>query len=121
MLIGVLNGVNLNVLDRRDPDLYGGLSLPRLEERIRTWGLELGLEVVCRQTNSEGEYVVDRIAVVARSSRYISRTSRAVRTGAGIRCSQTSRRIAWSARGRTATRRRWNSWHAGRAAARDDR
>jgi 3-dehydroquinate dehydratase II len=58
MLIGVLNGVNLNVLDRRDPALYGGLSLPQLEERIRTWGLELDLEVVCRQTNSEGEYVV---------------------------------------------------------------
>ena len=32
-------------------------SLPQLEERIRAWGQELGLEVVCRQTNSEGEYV----------------------------------------------------------------
>jgi 3-dehydroquinate dehydratase II len=58
MLIGVLNGVNLNMLDRREPALYGGLSLPQLEERIRTWGQELDLEVVCRQTNSEGEYVV---------------------------------------------------------------
>jgi 3-dehydroquinate dehydratase-2 len=58
MLVGVLNGVNLNVLDRRDPALYGALSLPQLEERIRGWGQELGLEVVCRQTNSEGEYVV---------------------------------------------------------------
>jgi 3-dehydroquinate dehydratase II len=57
MLIGVLNGVNLNLLDRRDPELYGGLSLPQLEERIRAWGQELGLEVVCRQTNNEGEYV----------------------------------------------------------------
>jgi 3-dehydroquinate dehydratase II len=58
MLIGVLNGVNLNMLDRRDPGRYGGVSLPELEERIRGWGQELGLEVVCRQTNSEGEYVV---------------------------------------------------------------
>ena len=57
MLIGVLNGVNLNVLDRRDPAVYGGLSLSRLEDRIRDWGRELGCEVVCRQTNSEGEYV----------------------------------------------------------------
>jgi 3-dehydroquinate dehydratase II len=57
MLVGVLNGVNLNLLDRRDPALYGGLSLPQLEERIRGWGSELGCEVVCRQTNSEGEYV----------------------------------------------------------------
>jgi 3-dehydroquinate dehydratase-2 len=57
MLVAVLNGVNLNLLDRRDPGVYGGLSLPQLEERIRGWGQELGLEVVCRQTNSEGEYV----------------------------------------------------------------
>jgi 3-dehydroquinate dehydratase II len=57
MLVGVLNGVNLNLLARRDPAVYGGLSLPQLEERIRGWGSELGCEVVCRQTNSEGEYV----------------------------------------------------------------
>jgi 3-dehydroquinate dehydratase-2 len=57
MLIGVLNGVNLNLLDRRDPAVYGGLSLSRLEDQIRAWGGELGCEVVCRQTNSEGEYV----------------------------------------------------------------
>jgi 3-dehydroquinate dehydratase II len=57
MLAAVLNGVNLNLLDRRDPGVYGGLSLPQLEERIRGWGQELGLDVVCRQTNSEGEYV----------------------------------------------------------------
>jgi 3-dehydroquinate dehydratase-2 len=57
MLVAVLNGVNLNLLDRRDPGVYGGLSLPQLDERIRGWGIELGLDVVCRQTNNEGEYV----------------------------------------------------------------
>jgi 3-dehydroquinate dehydratase-2 len=57
MLVGVLNGVNLNLLARRDPSVYGGLSLPQLEGRIRGWGSELGCDVVCRQTNSEGEYV----------------------------------------------------------------
>ena len=57
MLIGVLNGVNLNTLDRRDPALYGGLSLPELEEQIRHWARDLHCEVDCRQTNSEGEYV----------------------------------------------------------------
>jgi 3-dehydroquinate dehydratase II len=57
MLVGVLNGVNLNLLERRDPALYGGLSLPQLEEQIRAWGQELGCEVDCRQTNREGEYV----------------------------------------------------------------
>jgi 3-dehydroquinate dehydratase II len=57
MLVGVLNGVNLNLLERRDPAVYGGLSLPQLEERIRGWGETLGCDVDCRQTNSEGEYV----------------------------------------------------------------
>jgi 3-dehydroquinate dehydratase-2 len=57
VLVGVLNGVNLNLLERRDAAIYGGLSLHQLEEKIRGWGTDLGLEVVCRQTNHEGEYV----------------------------------------------------------------
>jgi 3-dehydroquinate dehydratase-2 len=57
MLVGVLNGVNLNTLDRRDSALYGGLSLGQLDDRVRAWGKELGCDVLCRQTNSEGEYV----------------------------------------------------------------
>jgi 3-dehydroquinate dehydratase-2 len=57
VLVGVLNGVNLNLLERRDPAVYGGLSLRQLDERVRDWGRELGCDVVCRQTNSEGEYV----------------------------------------------------------------
>ena len=58
MMVAVLNGVNLNTLDRRDPALYGGLSLLQLEAQVRSWGQELGCDVLCRQTNSEGEYVV---------------------------------------------------------------
>jgi 3-dehydroquinate dehydratase II len=55
--VEVLNGVNLDVLGRRDPALYGGLSLQELETRIYAWGSELDLRVRCRQTNHEGEYV----------------------------------------------------------------
>jgi 3-dehydroquinate dehydratase-2 len=55
--VAVLNGVNLDVLHRRDPALYGGLSLNQLEGRIYTWARELELLADCRQTNSEGEYV----------------------------------------------------------------
>src|SRR5918912_4449936 len=57
MRIAVLNGVNLDVVGRREPELYGGLTLGQLESRIYDWGRELELNVVCRQTNSEGEYV----------------------------------------------------------------
>ncbi len=53
----VLNGVNLDVLGRRDPEIYGGLSINELESRIYAWGNELGLAVRCRQTNSEGQYI----------------------------------------------------------------
>ena len=57
MQVAVLNGVNLNALGDRDPELYGGLGLNELENRIYRWGRELGLTVRCRQTNSEGEYI----------------------------------------------------------------
>ena len=57
MRVAVLNGVNLDVLDRRDPALYGGLSLNQLESKIYDWARELELLAECRQTNSEGEYV----------------------------------------------------------------
>jgi len=53
----VLNGVNLDVLHRRDPDLYGGMSLNQLESHIYEWARELELLADCRQTNSEGEYI----------------------------------------------------------------
>jgi 3-dehydroquinate dehydratase-2 len=55
--VAVFNGVNLDVLHRRDPKLYGGLSLDELEGRIQEWARELELFAECRQTNSEGEYV----------------------------------------------------------------
>jgi 3-dehydroquinate dehydratase-2 len=53
----VLNGVNLNMLGRRDPAQYGGLSIAELESRIYEWARELELTVQCRQTNSEGEFI----------------------------------------------------------------
>ena len=57
MRIDVLNGVNLDQLGRRDPALYGDASLQDLETTIYGWALELALQVRCRQTNHEGEYV----------------------------------------------------------------
>ncbi len=57
MNIEVLNGVNLNELGRRDPALYGGLTISELETRIYEWASELELRVRCRQTNHEGQFV----------------------------------------------------------------
>ncbi|HLM34774.1 MAG TPA: type II 3-dehydroquinate dehydratase [Gaiellaceae bacterium] len=57
MQITVLNGVNLDVLGRRDPAVYGGKSLNELETRIYAWAHELEISVRCRQTNEEGLFV----------------------------------------------------------------
>ncbi len=57
MQVAVLNGVNLDVLGKRDPALYGAAGLDELETKIYAWASELGCSARCRQTNSEGEYV----------------------------------------------------------------
>ncbi len=57
MQVDVLNGVNLDVVGRRDPTLYGGLTISELETRIYEFAIGLGLRVRCRQTNHEGQFV----------------------------------------------------------------
>ena len=57
MRIAVLNGANLDMLEHRDPALYGGLSLSELETKIYQWALERQCTARCRQTNGEGEYI----------------------------------------------------------------
>lgn len=55
--VAVMHGVNFDVLDRRDPEIYGGLSLHELETKIQRWARELQLEAIFFQTNAEGEFV----------------------------------------------------------------
>jgi 3-dehydroquinate dehydratase-2 len=57
MRIAVFNGVNLDVIGKRDPNVYGGLGIRQLEARIFQWAAELELNVMCRQTNNEGDYI----------------------------------------------------------------
>ena len=57
MQVTVLNGVNLNMLGRRDPEQYGDMTLQQLENQIYEWALELNMSARCSQTNSEGMYV----------------------------------------------------------------
>lgn len=51
----VLNGPNLGRLGRRQPEIYGTTTHTELAHQCVTWGVGLGLEVVVRQTNHEGE------------------------------------------------------------------
>jgi len=57
MRIVVINGVNLDMLGRRDPEVYGSFTLSDLETRIYEWANELECTARCRQTNHEGEFV----------------------------------------------------------------
>jgi 3-dehydroquinate dehydratase II len=57
MQVLVLNGANLDTLARRDPAVYGGVSLNELESRIYGWAHTLDISARCRQSNSEGEYI----------------------------------------------------------------
>jgi 3-dehydroquinate dehydratase II len=54
--VEVMHGVNFDVLDRRDPNVYGGLSLTELEVRIKRFAHEFGFEASFEQTNNEGEF-----------------------------------------------------------------
>lgn len=54
--VAILHGVNFDVLERRDPEMYSGISLSELEYRIGGWAHELGLEPTFYQTNSEAEF-----------------------------------------------------------------
>ena len=53
----MLHGVNLDALDRRPAEHYGGLTFARLEYRIEQFAKELGLEPRFFHSNHEGEYV----------------------------------------------------------------
>jgi 3-dehydroquinate dehydratase-2 len=55
--IEVMHGVNLNQLGRRDPLLYGTLTLAELERQIEEQAAELGLATRFFQTNHEGAFV----------------------------------------------------------------
>jgi 3-dehydroquinate dehydratase II len=57
MQVAVVNGVNLDMLAKRDPTLYGGMGLGELETNIYAWARELGCTARCFQTNHEGQFV----------------------------------------------------------------
>jgi len=55
--VAVMHGVNLDALDRRPAEHYGGLTFTALERRIDGYAAELELDARFFQTNHEGELV----------------------------------------------------------------
>lgn len=56
----IIHGPNLNMLGKREPEIYGTLSLDEINKRIRATAAELGLKVSIVQSNSESE-IIDAI------------------------------------------------------------
>jgi 3-dehydroquinate dehydratase-2 len=54
--VGVLHGVNLDTLGKRNPEVYGTISLHELETQVKRWAREFDLEATFFQTNHEGEF-----------------------------------------------------------------
>ncbi len=63
--IWVIHGPNLNLLGRREPEIYGGESLEDIDRRLTDAARQAQGEVACFQSNHEGE-IVDRIQAAGR-------------------------------------------------------
>jgi 3-dehydroquinate dehydratase-2 len=56
-LITILNGPNLNLLGRREPEIYGHATLMDVEADCKSVANEFGLTCELKQSNVEGELV----------------------------------------------------------------
>ena len=57
MKILIINGPNLNLLGKREPDIYGKMSLEEINKKVTKEANLLETEVSCLQSNHEGDIV----------------------------------------------------------------
>lgn len=53
----IIHGPNLNLLGKREPDVYGTLTLSEINDRINKTASDLGIEAAIIQSNSESEII----------------------------------------------------------------
>ncbi len=61
----LLNGPNLNLLGTREPQIYGGDTLPSIEARMQKLAFDAGAKLAVFQSNAESD-LVNRIQQAAR-------------------------------------------------------
>ncbi len=80
-----LNGPNLNLLGTREPGVYGRVTLPEIEAKVRQRAQELGVQLEFRQSNHEGELLgwiqqsPDKFNVIVLNAAAYTHTSVALR------------------------------------------
>ena len=57
MKILVLNGVNLDMLGKRNPTFYGSLTLKQLNAKVKAFAKGLGAKAIFAHSNCEGKLV----------------------------------------------------------------
>ena len=57
MNVLVIHGPNLNLLGKREPDIYGTVTLEEINNRLALLARELGTDITFFQSNHEGELV----------------------------------------------------------------
>jgi hypothetical protein len=107
----VLHGPNLNLLGTREPEVYGRVTLPQIDQALADRAADAGVELASFQSNHEGA-LVDRIqsartpawrfgthwrGSASRSSRFICRTCIVANRSGITRISPTRQRASSAA------------------------
>ena len=65
--VAIIHGCNLNLLGRREPEIYGRTTLDEINGQLEALAGELGLAVTFTQSNHEGD-IIDAIQACAGSA-----------------------------------------------------
>jgi len=79
----VIHGPNLNLLGRREPQIYGTTTLDQINARLGELAKEIGVDLIAMQSNSEG-------AIVDAFQKHIDDVDGALINGAGLTFSSVS-------------------------------
>jgi 3-dehydroquinate dehydratase-2 len=77
MKILVLHGPNLNLLGRREPHIYGAMTLADINKKLKDLAKELRVELIVFQSNHEG-------ALVDKLHKHIDSAAGAILNPAGL-------------------------------------